>query len=126
MATTHDIAMQGYKDEYVPDTAPADHWSNSPEWMEFLKAKADAVRLYPAFSAHTGRKADTPEMQAALEKFNAKYPPEVPTPAPTQTLSARDVELQAAQIDLRRAVGRMRIFAHPLAIVDLVSRMLNE
>ena len=126
MATTHDIQMQGCREEWVPTEAevPADHWSKSSEWVSYLRAKADAVRLYPIGSVNAGRIADTPEMQAALEKFQAKFPPEDPEPTPV--LDARTAELRAAEIDLRRAVQRLRIFAHPDRIIGLVQRMVSE
>jgi hypothetical protein len=122
--TTHDLQNEHLQTPYV-DLSP-DHWSNSKEWVAYTLARADAVRLFPANSPHVGRVAETPEMVATLAAFNAKYPPVDDAPAPAPVLDARTQALQAAQAELRRAVTRMRAFAHPLAIVDLVTRMVNE
>ena len=129
--STYDIERQSYKTEYVPTETPQGHWSSSPEWIRYQQAKADAqiqpqIGIAPFSGPAMRIERETPEMQAAYAAFQANYPPEEATPAPTQTLSARDAALQAAQLDLRRAVGRMRIFAHPIGIIDLVTRMVSE
>ena len=125
MATTHDIQMQGYREEWVPTEAevPADHWSKSSEWVAYLRAKADATRLYPIGSVNAGRTADTPEMQAALAAFEAAYPPQ---DEPTPVLDERTAELRSAEVDLSRAVQRLRKFAHPDRVIALAAQFANE
>lgn len=125
--TTHDIQNAAYKTEYVPDLDPA-HWSESAEWLALLKARAAATtRLFPPTSPHRNEFSveATPAVREALAAFEKAYPPE-DEPVPVTKLTPRQAEMQSAQIGLKRAVGRMRAFAHPLAIVDLVTRMLNE
>jgi len=122
MSTTHDLQNEHLQTPYV-DPSP-NHWSNSPEWLEYLAAKENATRLYPIGSVNAGRTADTPEMQAALAKFQAKFPPEEPEAPPV--MDARTAARQAAELELQRAVGRMRIWAHPDRIVGLVQRMVGE
>jgi hypothetical protein len=123
MKTTYENERQSYLEAYTPEVAPASHWSKSKEWLEFLSAKDNAVRLYPIGSLNAGRVADTPEMQAAYQRFLAAYPPE--EPEPEQPVDARAIELQAAEIELRRAVSRMRRLAHGDRIVGLVQRMVE-
>jgi hypothetical protein len=124
MANTYELERQSYLTPYVPDTAPKGHWSTSPEWLQYLRAKENATRLYPIGSVNGSRVAETPEMKTALDKFNAAFPPEEPEPTPV--MDARTAELQAAQIELQRAVTRMRKLAHPDRIVGLVQRMVGE
>lgn len=123
---THDAQMESYKTPYV-DLSP-DHWSESAEWLALQRARAAATqRLFPPMSAHRNDVSieDTLEVREALAAFEKAYPPQ-DEPVPVTSMTPRQAEMQSAQIDLRRAVERMRNLAHSDRIVRLVQDMLNE
>jgi hypothetical protein len=125
--TTHDMQMQKYREEYVPDFDP-NHWSESAEWLALQKARAAATqRLFPACSVHSGdvNIENTPEVREAQARFEEKFPPE-DEPVHVPSTTPRQAELQSAQIELRRAVQRMKQLAHPDRIVGLVQCMVSE
>jgi hypothetical protein len=126
MPSTHDLQNEHLHTPYV-DPSP-NHWSESQEWMALQKARAAATtRLFPAWSVHS-KDVDvenTPEVRAALAAFERAYPP-VDEPVPVTNMTPRQAEMQAATIELRRAVDRMKALAHGDRIVRLVQDMLNE
>lgn len=124
--TTHDIQNARFLTEYVPGFDP-NHWSESSEWLALQKARAAATqRLFPAYSVHSKDVSieDTPEVREALARFEAKFPP-VDEPTPVTSMTPRQAELQAAQIELKRAVNRMKALAHPDRVVALVQDMVS-
>jgi DUF971 family protein len=125
--SNYDIEKQAYETPYVPapHEVPKSHWSISREYLAYLAAReAATTRLaMHAEGKQVWVNEDDPQVKATYAEFLAAYPPE---PEVIEAQTPRQAELQAAQIQLRIAVRRMKGLAHGDRIVALVAGMVNE
>jgi hypothetical protein len=125
MASTYDIERQSYLTPHVSDSP--NHWSDSEEWLALQKARAASTkRLSAGNPVYRGQVhvEDTPEVREALAAFEKAFPTQEPE-VPVVQMTPRQLEIEAAKIDLRRAVERLRPYTHPDRLVRLVSDMLS-
>jgi DUF971 family protein len=127
MSTSHDLQNQAFLEPYVPapHEVPKSHWSISREYLAYLAAReAATTRLaMHAEGKQVWVNEDDPEVKRTHAAFLAAFPPE---PEVIEAQTPRQAELQAAQLQLRLAVRRMKGLAHTDRILKMVSDHLAQ